>query len=123
MSQKVDYIRCDNKIYALDGDKRQLLHDFPSISKAKQWVRESAKPGSVRVEQTQKPAQQLQRQELAALVQAQMVDRNRQDRNSAPSVRPYVMPDRDASSFLRERSGKRQRSRDARNTRANYGGS
>lgn len=35
----------------------------------------------------------------------------------------YVAPDRDASSFLRERSKKRPISRNARNTRATYGGS
>ncbi len=84
------------------------------------------------------------RREIARLAAQQALDQRRQgyhtlgrgtpaaSRNSttiglsgktAQLAQAYVAPDRDASSFLRERSKKRVTSRNARNTRATYGGS
>lgn len=66
----------------------------------------------------------------------QALDRDRRFQNSpvgklllstmsgktAQLAQAYVAPDRDASSFLRERSATRSKSRSARNTRATFGG-
>lgn len=84
------------------------------------------------------------RREISRLIIQQAADRARRDYHipghgtpmsnkridqrlglSSPllGLKAYVAPDRDTSSFLRERSKKRVTSRNARNTRATYGGS
>ena len=142
------YIRSTNKIYVGDAaDQWRELHSFETEQRAKRWQRDQEKkrPGSVTVGH---PPPQVTRQKIVGM-QAEY-DRRREIRRLAheqardaarhPSARPkpltlslsgktaqlaqaYVAPDRDASSFLRERSKKRQTSRNARNTRAAYGGS
>jgi hypothetical protein len=141
------YIRCGTRIFAGDAnDNWRELHNFESAKRARRWERDQEKkrPGSVTVGS---PPQKLVNQqadlevrrhlarkiEIARLVREQARD---QARNPSPRpktlslsgktaelARAYVAPDRDASSFLRERSKKRQTSRNARNTRATYGAS
>ncbi len=141
------YRRYGNTIYAIDPhDHWRVLHNFDNESRAKRWQRDQDKkrPGSV--SEGRPPAkvinQSLDEQERRILARQAEIRRLARDqaRDAArhPSPRPKtlslsgktaklaqssVAPDRDASSFLRERSKKRQQSRNARNTRATFGGS
>lgn len=143
------YVRCVNKIYVGDAaDQWRLLHDFQTEQRAKRWQRDQEKkrPGSVTVGSIPKKVvmQSLDLQERRILArQAEIRKLAREQardaaRHPSPKPRPttvslsgktaqlaspYVAPDRDASSFLRQRSKKRQQSRTARNTRASYGAS
>jgi hypothetical protein len=148
VTQKHTYIRYDSIIYVGDvNDNWRQLHNFHSERRARRWQRDQEKkrPGSVTVG---KPPQKLFNQsmelaaqkqshtrEVARLIIQQAADRARDQRlqtsryDSGPSgktaqlAQAYVAPDRDGSSYLRERSKKRVKSRNARNTRATYGGS
>ncbi len=148
MTTNHTYIRCVNKIYVGDAaDQWRELHSFETEKRAKRWQadQEKKRPGSVRVGS---PPPQITRQKITGM-QAEYERRQeirklaaQQARDAArsPSPRPksttislsgktaklagsYVAPARDESSFLRERSKKRQQSRSARNTRATYGAS
>lgn len=138
------YIRCGNEIYVGDAANQwRILHRFETEKRAKRWQRdqEKSRPGSVTVG---RPPQQViarrvhsgvidRKREIARLIIQQAADRARDRMTSRPSAglsgktaqlaQAYVAPDRDASSFLRERSKKRVTSRNARNTRATYGAS
>lgn len=147
-TQAHTYIRCVNKIYVHDAaDQWRELHTFETEQRAKRWQRnqEKNRPGSVTVGS---PPPQITRQKIAGM-QAEY-ERRREIRKLAreqardaarhPSPKPrpqtlslsgktaklaspYVASDQGASSYLRDRSKKRQTSRNARNTRATYGGS
>jgi hypothetical protein len=130
------YIRCDDTVYYAnaDGSRGKRYQIFDSITEARRWAAQQGKkqPGSVRKERKDPPpAAQLRKEEIAALTRAQQADlrahRNRELEGAGLQdgilLRPYTMPDRDASSFLRKRSKKRSQLRDARNIHAKYGGS
>lgn len=142
------YVRCVNKIYICDAaDQWRELHSFETEKRAKRWQRDQEKkrPGSVEARTTHPVVAKHQnlyhramldgqacRREIAKLISQQAADQARHSPKSRPETlsgktaqlaRTYVAPDRDASSFLRERSKKRVTSRNARNTRATYGGS
>lgn len=142
------YIRCVNKIYVCDaaGQWREL-HNFETEKRAKRWQKDQEKqrPGSVavggpppeitraKIESLKADYEQRRRREIAKLIIQQAADRARHSPplrydssligKGAKLVQSSVAPDRDGSSFLRERSKKRVTSRNARNTRATYGGS
>lgn len=147
MTTNHTYIRCVNKIYVGDAnDQWRELHSFETEKRAKRWQtdQEKKRPGSVTAGPLPRKVvaqaadlevrQQLARKtEIARLVREQARDAAR---HPSPKPKPLslsgktaklaqsaVAPDRDGSSFLRERSKKRQQSRSARNTRASYGGS
>jgi len=141
------YIRCGNQIYVGDAKENwRELHNFETEKRAKRWQRDQDKkrPGSVieghrplklmLQDRNLKIRQEWARQrEIRKLALEQAQDRDRHSVRSRPDsglsgktaqlARAYVAPDRDASSFLRERSKKRVTSRNARNTRATFGAS
>lgn len=145
------YIRYDNHIYRQDSPGQwRLLHSFETDKRAKRWQQdqERKRPGSVSVEAAppktvmEQNATDMIRemartrlQEINRLAREQKRDQTAWERaRHSPISRydteiltgkaaAYVAPDRDGSSFLRERSKKRVTSRNARNTRATYGGS
>lgn len=146
MTTNHTFIRSVNKIYVSDAnDNWRELHNFQDEARAKRWAKDQEKkrPGSVQVGPVPKKVVLLsmdlqEKQILARQAEIRRLARD-QARDAArhPSPRPQaapsgktlklarssVAPDRDGSSFLRERSKKRQQSRTARNTRASFGAS
>lgn len=125
-----EYVRIKNIIYQVDAlGRRQLFHKAESISQARKWVKSfrwQNPKAVIRVEEPpQKSAPQLRQEEIQALRMAQADDRMRQrnrDILGPPTgPRPYVMPDKNSSSFLRERNARRNKSRNSRNGRAGTG--
>lgn len=120
---EVKYVRIEHQIFC-EGDTITPLQSFPSISQAKQWARaqETKEPGSVRAGAgQQRSPDQLRNAEIAALILSQ--NRDRAEPTPGPVAQPYVMQDRNSSSFLRERTAQPRKSRNARNSRARAGGS
>ena len=134
------FVRCANKIYQVDanGTGREL-HRFETEQRARRWQRDQNKkrPGSATVGvppkvakiETDRVQQELNRKrEISKLIIQQAAERARdkmslRHSSSTSGPRPYVSPEQGASSFLRARSKKQVTSRNARNTRATYGGS
>lgn len=141
------YIRCVNVIYVGDANEQwRELHRFETEKRAKRWQNDQNKkrPDSVivghrptklvLVDRDLKVRRELARQsEIRRLARDQARDaaRNPSSRpktqglsgKTAKLAQSAVAPDHGGSSYLRDRSKKRQQSRNARNTRASFGAS